>query len=327
MKFDPDGVRQWYRTGWGFGANIVRGLILDSHGSIVVHGNVILSLDFGDGIFTRGHWIIKYSEHGEIIWNVSIPSDSFFGVKSMNMDEEDYMYLLHRPDGKSAEIKKIDPDGQFLWKRTVGASDFLNPTSIACQDNYCYITGWFEGILNTAISSDQALGIKDIFIFSVDSNNGNIQQVITAGSDATTPTGYFDSGYDLLINNDELYITGSYKGKANFGDHELEAKGIASDIFFARLSHPKITSVTDIPDTDLNLYPNPASETINLSFQTYDAIDEITIISTDGTEIGKYNDLAEGTKLNVSHLSDGIYFLKIITQQRKMMSRKISILK
>jgi hypothetical protein len=61
---------------------------------------------------------------------------------------------------------------------------------------------------------------------------------------------------------------------------------------------------------DLGIYPNPANKRINISNNSTNQIQQISMISPDGKEVLKRNNF-NATHLDISQLSNGLYFLFI----------------
>ncbi|MCW5518983.1 T9SS type A sorting domain-containing protein [Aureitalea sp. L0-47] len=79
-----------------------------------------------------------------------------------------------------------------------------------------------------------------------------------------------------------------------------------------------ILSRADFSKPEISLYPNPASEVLNLSIESH-SIESINIISLSGqillSETGPF------TSINVSTFSAGIYFLEISTQNGRVVKK------
>jgi hypothetical protein len=77
------------------------------------------------------------------------------------------------------------------------------------------------------------------------------------------------------------------------------------------------TSVNDLSDADVNLYPNPASE--KLFVQSKGNIKSLKCIDFSGQTVELKN---ENNSIDISGLSNGIYFLDIIMENGKSVSMK-----
>ncbi len=91
-----------------------------------------------------------------------------------------------------------------------------------------YHTGYFEGVIVFGNDTLVSRGLRDLFVSKLD-NQGNYVWAKSAGGNQS------DYGKDLAINSiGEVFVTGYFFGKANFGDFSLTSSG-NSDIFVAKL--------------------------------------------------------------------------------------------
>jgi hypothetical protein len=98
--------------------------------------------------------------------------------------------------------------------------------------------------------------------------------------------------------------TGS-KGNNRFDNITVEGD-ISSDI----------DAVPEVTKSDYALYPNPAKDNINL-ITTYEGVKTISIYNSTGTLVSSYNLSGKNIVINVSSLSQGLYFMKIIETNLK----------
>lgn len=69
-----------------------------------------------------------------------------------------------------------------------------------------------------------------------------------------------------------------------------------------------VTSVDDIKNATMELYPNPASETTKLQFSNNDSY-QVNILNNNGQVITSYSDVKNNLEINLSTLPQGIYFI------------------
>jgi hypothetical protein len=68
------------------------------------------------------------------------------------------------------------------------------------------------------------------------------------------------------------------------------------------------TPVITEKDTLLRIYPNPASDILNIS---YNHIFDIILLDLQGKEIIKIRDVDQKISLPLTHLKSGMYFVKV----------------
>lgn len=77
-----------------------------------------------------------------------------------------------------------------------------------------------------------------------------------------------------------------------------------------RVLLPTTNSIGEIEATDTKVYPNPASEFVNISVSD-DQIKKLSIISNDGKIISETTPLSNATSLDVNGLNSGAYIIRI----------------
>ena len=74
----------------------------------------------------------------------------------------------------------------------------------------------------------------------------------------------------------------------------------------------------------LSIYPNPATDMMNIQNPTGELIREIRVFNTSGVEISRLAPQTTGTvQLPVSNWSSGLYLIKVITDQGSQMFKVI----
>lgn len=112
-------------------------------------------------------------------------------------------------------IQKLDADGNLLWAKQIGGSDWDIGYSIATDTNgdVCII-GSFRGTVDfdpgPGVQNLTSAGYDDIFIQKLDTN-GDFLWVKRIGGSG------FDSGTSISTDiNDDIYITGYFEGTVDF---------------------------------------------------------------------------------------------------------------
>jgi Zn-dependent metalloprotease len=78
----------------------------------------------------------------------------------------------------------------------------------------------------------------------------------------------------------------------------------------------------------INIYPNPASDILNVDIKSLEEVESISIISISGIEILKVNISDSHNEIDISNISSGIYFINIINSNKSIInSSKVVIYK
>ena len=75
-----------------------------------------------------------------------------------------------------------------------------------------------------------------------------------------------------------------------------------------------------IAANDIMIYPNPSKDEINIQLQSSDSVESVEVYSLLGKKMNLSN--LHNNKLDISHLSKGIYIIKV-KGSRKSYTKKI----
>jgi hypothetical protein len=126
-------------------------------------------------------------------------------------------------------IAKYDKDGNFVWAKKAGGTNYDYANGIATDKNgNVYLTGLFIGTATFGtLSIVSTTNDYDVFIAKYDSN-GNALWVKKGGGSV------WDVGSGIAIDNqNNCYITGAYRNTATFGTTSFTSVG-NYDIFVAK---------------------------------------------------------------------------------------------
>ncbi len=89
----------------------------------------------------------------------------------------------------------------------------------------------------------------------------------------------------------------------------------------------QVTALDQIDlNPDLKLYPNPADDVLWLNFKDLQEIEKVELISADGSIFNQNkNNVSNTGKIDTSHLPNGIYFLKIVMNNKQSISGKVLV--
>ncbi len=192
-------------------------------------------------------------------------------------------------------------DMQFLW--------YLPTTS------YKDIVIKYE----TELSSLKSGQHEQIFSYSLDSASTFITEglpVISNFADTVWEKVTLDLRSVTSINNNSKFVfridfstpnTGS-KGNDRFDNITVEGSNSST-----------VTGIPEIEKSDYSLYPNPASDHINL-VTTFDGEKTVSVYNSTGALVSSYNLNGKELFINTAQLSPGLYFVKIIEKSDKNVS-------
>ena len=83
------------------------------------------------------------------------------------------------------------------------------------------------------------------------------------------------------------------------------------------------TSINDFNDLQINIYPNPFTKNIYIKLNDNPLLNNISIFDVSGKEIVSKNIVANDYTVNLSFLTEGIYFVKVTNKKSSFFSKII----
>ncbi len=156
---------------------------------------------------------------------------------SIDFDPGTSISILSANSPIGAFIQKLDPNGNFLWAKSLNGIDAKRISHVKCDVNgNVYVIGYFEGTVDfdpgPFTQYRTSNGAYDLFILKLDTQ-GNFIWANSYGSSNS------DYGYSIIIDNiGDLYLTGSFADTVDFdassGVFNLISNGFR-DIFILKL--------------------------------------------------------------------------------------------
>jgi hypothetical protein len=226
------------------GDDDARALLSDSQGNYFLGGSFSGEVDFDpgggaaflDGAGHRGGFIAKYDSLDQLLWAKAFVSTDFAWVEALAQDAygnllacgqfqgrvdfdpgADSLFLSSTPGFISRPdlfILKLDPQGNLLWARSLGGSDFEAAYDLVVDGKQdVLVTGYFRQTVDfdpgpgTASLSGSN---RDAFVLKLDSA-GLYQWAFQLGGSSN------DYGYALEVDSlDNFYVGGSFRNTADF---------------------------------------------------------------------------------------------------------------
>ncbi|HLG35523.1 MAG TPA: SBBP repeat-containing protein [Bacteroidia bacterium] len=344
----------WVHKGGGTGYEIAYGACSDGGGSVYVTGYFAGAAMFdGMPVTSSGNddvFVVKYNSQGIIQWahrdggtlldrGIAVASSgagiyytgwfngtASFGTTNLNSTGNDEIF-----------IAKLDTSGNHQWAKMAGGLGYDQGYGI-CTDasGNVYVTGAYDSVATFNTTTLVSAGSWDVFVARYDAA-GNYQWVLSGGSPASN-TFERDIGYSIKPDGAQnLYAAGVIRNTATFGSSVLTSFGI-QDVFVTKIS--LLTSMNESAgEDDLIIFPNPARSEFKVQsskfkvavVEVYDVLGERVIYLTLNPRLaspssGVTSPAGEGIRVDVSSLSEGIYFVRV-TSEKESVSKKIIVAK
>lgn len=243
----------------------------------------------------------SFGDEGKLNFHVGIDND--FGKQILQLDNGQILFAGHSwyatsPLRYEVAVVRLNANGSF--DNTYGTNGIFKTRLV--QNGTSYLTGIVlqkdEKLVLTASANegnDYNFGLARV------NPNGTLDTTFGQGGKVFThiPTSTYGESYNVGLQPDGKIIVS--------GDTELPGSPI--QYFIARFND-KVLAVQDTDNTLVQLYPNPATDHINLDFGKSGKEYEVEIYNMVGQKVMTAT-VANKSTLNVSSLVKGSYFVRL----------------
>ncbi len=226
---------------------------VDSSGNTYITGDFYGSATFGTKTLTsagdKDVFIAKINSAGNYVWAVKAGGIGLDRGRGIAVDGSGNVYVsgyfqktatfggFTLTEASSGDplgtadifVTKLDTNGNFLWAIKAGGLNFDHSQSICVDDaGNLYLTGYFQGTASFGNMSLTSVNYYDLFVAKL-SPSGTFLWV--RGMDGRE----WGAHSIAASRTNEIYVTGYFRGTANFGSHTLVSSG-DEDIFILRLN-------------------------------------------------------------------------------------------
>ncbi len=326
VKLNEVGEIQWHKVLGGSVQDTGMDVIQTNDG-----GYILASFSASNNNFVSGNhgefdsWIVKLSADGNIEWSRAY-GGSYFEVATSILQTNDGGYIFagsaNSTDGDVTENKgnsdfwvvKLNPSGAIQWQKTYGGSG----QEVAFAIQQTTDGGYIVGGGSNSIDGDVTGGHGDYDYWLIKLNGlGELQWEKTLGG---TQHDYID---DVRQMNDGGYLV---SGISKSTDGDISDNRGGNDYWLVKLS-PELNSVQEtITFEPLEIYPNPAQNTVFLQEEAEGGTLQVRITNAQGQTLLQQT-IPNGSSLDVSNLPNGVYSVIAVTDSGKKFSNKLSITK
>lgn len=308
------------------------------------------SLSVSAGAISSG-FVAKYNAQGNFLWvkHYRGSSTTDFLTTLIQKDANDNFIICGSYKGLvqfssttivssttnyNSFLSKIDADGNLLWaKKVVSTDGFLQISSCAnlALDNCgnAYISGEFTGTCDfdpgVEIHQLQSLTNTRAVYVAKYSPEGNYDWAFDIKGVGFPDFAELNGHLPMVIDKDQkLVIAGSFRGTMDFDPSaavfNVSATSVLNSniagVFLAKYENANtcLLGTSHFQKNDFMMYPNPASNTVNLAFEVRQNQVKIEFIDVQGRLIlQQNNDFGNQFTVDIRSLPKGMYFVKIDT--------------
>lgn len=239
LKYNSTGVLLWGRTIEGNGLKILTDVSTDDQHNIYLTGyfenDLILEDTTLSGNAFQSMFLLKLNQEGALLWAQSAGIEGEVRPQALALNQEGKIFLSGAYKGRVAFatdtiqtntedrdifVAAYDSDGQALWGRKAGGvyDDECSALAIADTGNL-YLTGTFLGVLKFSENMEiQTDGFNENFFLAAYTPEGTPLLAHSLGSTAD------ETAHDILIEDDQVYLTGNYFGNLSIDPFTLSGK-------------------------------------------------------------------------------------------------------
>jgi hypothetical protein len=246
-KYDNNGEMKWSAYGGGTGSDFPGKVSPSSDGGVYLIGSFKSSATFGTKTVTsKGGtdlFILKYSSTGDVEWIRTEGDTNDISGELVIESSDGGLIVTGNFNGKMIVgnttltsygdsdifVIKYNSTGHVEWAVSGGGTEYEYTVGVSeGSDGSIYVAGEIASPLGTFGSYiKKTIGNEDMFIAKY-TKSGTIEWVeITGGTD-------YDAPNSMVMDGDDIYITGYYGPSAQFGDTILDCD--SSGIFIAKYS-------------------------------------------------------------------------------------------
>jgi hypothetical protein len=253
-KYDASGNHVWSQRFGGRNLDVPYGVAVDSQGNVVMTGSYRESVSFGGGAFLSilngdTGFLAKYTPGGAHLWSQSFAGSSANFGRGVAVDRNDNILITGYFNGwinfgggqlnavyagsPNTFIAKFAPTGGYVWAKARGDNNTTKAYAIALDANAdVIIAGEFH--TQTDLGGGRLTGsamYTDVFVAKYSGVDGAYRWAQTiVGTLGATPTAIATDRQNNVL------MTGYYRGTFNFGGTSLTGLAGQDDVFVSKYS-------------------------------------------------------------------------------------------
>lgn len=346
-KVSPSGGVDWVQNGGGSGNDIGQAVDVDEAGDVYVTGSFENSASFGNNILTSSGssdvFLAKYSTNSTLLWakkaggpGTERPFDLIyhdgdivltgFFVESASFD----FSSLSSSGEQDIFLAKYSDTGIHQWAKSFGGvNDEWGRKLDHNENGDIYLTGFYEGFAAFDTDGIGAQLGQDAFIAKTD-DAGSIYWVRSDGGFGE------EEGFGMAVDtiSDQIYMAMNFNQNAiisdtsiiTFGDNDFIVAAFL-DTFSNQIVIPQdsMVSIFEYDNDHISVYPNPASDYINVSLSDQTNIQKLILADVNGKVL--YTEDLTGFidteyRLDLEQFASGHYIVALVNEHMHIRAYK-----
>jgi len=255
---------------------------------------------------------------------------SCIGFNTYGQIQEETFNGASLPTGWSASTSPSGCDWQFGYTGSIPGSGFTTPASFASGgaifiDDGCADHGYtveLEGpIVDLVAASVTSAAIDLVYNHQTFSGSGEFmvevwdgsvwQNVLTVSDDSPASNTATNATVSIDVST---HINSQFKVKFVYDDENSLTFSLGIDDY--KLQNTATASIDDLTNLGFSYYPNPVNNN-ELNLHAKEEILSIDVYNIIGQRVISKKPAAIETKLNLQHLSDGVYIINVTIGEKR----------
>jgi hypothetical protein len=347
VKYDSSGSKLWGRSAKNTcGGSQGWSVATDGANNVYIAGlfgttscSIIFDQDTLSGVGYWNTFLAKYDSMGNVIWakgtlcpgsakSYFIATDGFANIYMTGNFDSTITFgastLINSSGNSDGYLAKYDSSGNALWARSIGGS-FLTGYCVATnQNDKIYIAGGSWNPTDTIVTFDTLTafypgGTSDPMFVAGYNSSGNIlfAKILASGADDKNAISVSQFG--------SIYVGGDFLDLNPFivGNDSLPLVG-QENVFIAKLRYFPTLGISEESEfLNCNLFPNPFSNTLNVSMSGEEK-SKIIIYDVLSRKILEQEFTSDIT-LNLEEFVNGVYIYEV--KNKKGICKKGKVVK
>lgn len=287
--------------------------------------------------FIRGDGINSFEERdsiGNVLWNINSPeirnmaTDTFNNLYIMGYFTRSIQFgsiiLTDSINTRNIFIAKMDSQHNFEWVNKISSTGSIFGGNLTCDpvNRRLYLEGNYSDSIyfygNGFPSYGSSIFSHAMYIASFDLN-GNMPWITTVtSSNSVVP-------YSLATNQlGQIFISGAFVDTLFVDSFLVSVTTGKSDIYLMKIADTTNSIENITVKNSLLVYPNPADKDFTIKFSDT-KYTNVQLFNSTGAIVKLFSNQLNGMQISVEDLSNGIYFLREISEDNNPVFTKIIV--
>ena len=284
--------------------------------------------DLADNNYSSAYWVIKLNSQGDIQWQKAYGGSGYIRARDMVLTSDGGAIITGETNSQGGEVANTDTSqnihswtirikntGVLIWSKVFDQNNITGGYSICKGDTGLYVIGGNISSLSNSTTTDSTISSSDKYWALGIDGAGEISWDTSFGGSQ------LDLAIRIIHTSDNHYLL---SGISNSSDGDVTGNHGMSDDWVLKIGCPSVeTSIQDLQQNDVNLWPNPFQQEFQVDLSNFSGPVTILLFNATGKEVMAKKYVGGNIiRINSSGLSRGLYIVELKSKNR-LFRRKI----